>query len=121
MDRTDTVARFRELEEAGLVRLRFVPEEESYFDVYGEPDTKEERDETCRMIDLHGLYSVIGEVKRDAGPECPTCHRSDREGWEVVDSCGMIFGNDLEPSEGSYVLDIMSACVKATVAVTVPS
>ena len=34
-----TIETFRALESDGLVRLRALPETESYFDVYGEPDS----------------------------------------------------------------------------------
>lgn len=78
---------WEQAEDAGLVRLRFEPEEENYFDVYGEPDDPEERAETVRLIETHGVWWVVAEyLSQDDGS------------WRQADSIGMLFGNDLGTS-----------------------
>ena len=106
------VKRFEDLEGGGRVRLRLEPEVESYFDVYGEPEgytdihgrrhsAEEEHQEICGMIDLHGLWFVVAEVR------CPCCGA-----WEWADSIGMcIYRDPLDFCENAYVPDLMAAAI----------
>lgn len=102
-DAADIYTRFLLAQAQGLVKIRAEYEEESYFDVYGEPDTKKERDEICRLIDQWGMYCVLTEAK------CPCCGS-----WELSDSIGMCIYNDpLSPFENDYVIDLMDSALKA--------
>jgi hypothetical protein len=67
-------------------RIIVEPEQESYFDVYGEPDTPEDRADICDLIDRDGLWWYAAQRK------CPHCGA-----WETVDSIGMIIG-DIKPT-----------------------
>jgi hypothetical protein len=97
------VDRFRTEECAGRVRLNAAPEEESYFDVFGEPNTKEERAEIVRAIERDGLWCISSAVL-DA----------DGAAWHVVDSIGMVNGpNPLDPFTSDYVVDLMRAALEA--------
>ena len=91
---------WEQAEEASLVRLRLEPEEESYFDVYGEPDSKRERDAIIREIELNGCWYMLGEYRLPDGS------------WEHGNSIGMITGYD-DPSENWYTADIMAETIDA--------
>lgn len=104
---------FTDAEGAGLVRLRAEPEQESYFDVYGEPEgftalngrrvsAKEERDDIAKLIDTVGCWWIVAEWQ-------------DAEGfWHASDSVGMnIHHNPLDPRDNCYVLDLMRSAVDA--------
>jgi len=94
---------FRNLERHGFVRLRAEPEQESYFDVFGEPDSAEERQEIVDSINLHGCWWVVSEFRGDDGR------------WHRADSIGMCAGyqNVLDPEENDYVCDLMASAVNA--------
>lgn len=86
------------------VRIRAEAEQENYFDVYGEPDSAEERADIIHQLDTYGLWYVVGERK------CPACGQ-----WETVDGVGMCMGyNDpTNPHENVYAYDIMDATLEA--------
>lgn len=110
---------WRELEAQGKVRLRAEDEQESYFDVYGEPDTERERKAIIESIELNGNYWCVAEyLVREECPagdcECPF-HRDGREEWEQADSIGMCAGyNDpLDPFENCYIIQLMQSAIDA--------
>lgn len=101
---------WRDAEEAGLVRLRAEPEDESYFSVYGEPggyrdarghwvSAEEERKAIVEQIERDGCWCVLSEVWTG-------------ERWEVADSIGMcIYSNPCDPFQNDYVPDLMSSAL----------
>jgi len=96
------ISEFRSLESQGLVRLRALPETESYFDVYGEPDSARERQEIIDQIENSGCWFVVSEFYTDGQ-------------WHHADSVGMCVGysNPLDPSENYYVEGLMDSAVRA--------
>lgn len=97
------------------VRITAEPSDESYFDVYGEPEgyvdvngrwhsPEMERKELIATIDRHGLWTVISEVLDPQTGE-----------WEMVDSVGMNCGysDPCDWLENCYVPDLMSAALEA--------
>lgn len=95
-----TIETFRALESDGQVRLRALPETESYFDVFGEPDSAQERQEIIDQIDRCGCWCVVSEFYADGR-------------WHHADAVGMCVGyNDpLDPAENAYVEDLMRAAI----------
>lgn len=85
-------------EEAGLVRLESEAEQESYFDVYGEPDDAEEREDIIRRAEWPGFWTVFSQFQTDSG-------------WETADSIGFIEGNDVN-DENPYVLDLKESALR---------
>jgi hypothetical protein len=93
-------------EDIGAVRLIQRDEQESYFDVYGEPDgyeglngkrvsAEDERKEIIRLIELNGCVYVAGQFWTGTH-------------WETADSIGMcIYDRPLDPFDNEYVVDIM--------------
>lgn len=88
-----------EAEENGLVRIVVEPEEDNYFDVYGEPDTSEERNDIIEQIDRDGLNHFASQYRK---------RRIDE--WETADSIGMVIG-DLASS--GYEDDLKRAALDA--------
>jgi hypothetical protein len=110
-----TLLAWEELEAQELVRLRADPEEENYFDVYGEPDgyvdgngrrvsAEQERKELEREIELNGCWFVRSEYRATPDDE-----------WERADSIGMLTGyrDPLSPFQNNYVIDLMRAAIDA--------
>jgi hypothetical protein len=97
-----TIETFRALESDGQVRLRALPETESYFDVYGEPDCAHERQEIIDQIERTGCWFVVSEFYAD-------------DAWHHADSVGMCVGYDdpLDPAENMYIEDLMRAAIRA--------
>ena len=96
-----TIETFRALESDGLVRLRALPETESYFDVYGEPDSAQERQEIIDQIDRDGCWCVLSEFYADGA-------------WHHADSVGMcVYARPLDPAENCYVDGLMRAAIDA--------
>jgi len=97
-----TIETFRALENDGQVRLRAVPEIESYFAVFGEPDDAQERREIIDQIERTGCWCVVSEFYADGA-------------WHHADSVGMCTGYDdpLDPAENAYVIDLMRAAIRA--------
>ncbi len=96
-----TYYQFRVLEAAGKVRIAAEPEEDNYFDVYGEPDTKQEREAIVAALEQHGCWHVYTEVK------CHCCGN-----WERADSIGMcVYSNPTSPFENDYVIDLMRRAI----------
>ena len=98
------IAKFRELEDTDKVRIVAEPEQESYFSVYGEPDTAEERDAMVAELELNGCWWVCAQVA------CPKCGE-----WQHVDSVGMCTGysNPTDPMQNVYVIDLMESALAA--------
>lgn len=83
-----------------LVRLRMDYEQESYFDVYGEPDTARERENIVRYLELWGCYSVYTEFLDENGE------------WQLADSVGMcVYEHPLCPFDNEYVVDLMQSAL----------
>lgn len=110
-----TVAEFEDLEREGYVKLELEPEQESYFDVYGEPDgyvnqfgrkvsAADERKELEDLIERLGVWCSVGSFRIDL----------DNDDWELADSCGMHCGyNDpADWRENWYIPDIMSETIR---------
>jgi hypothetical protein len=97
-----TIETFRAFESDGLVRLRALPEIESYFNVYGETDSAQERQEIIDQIDRHGCWLVVSEFYADGS-------------WHHADSVGMCVGysDALDPSENCYIEGLMDSAVRA--------
>jgi hypothetical protein len=94
-----TIETFRALESDGLVRLRALPETESYFDVFGEPDSAQERQEIIDQIESNGCWLVVSEFYADGQ-------------WHHADCIGMcVYSNPLDPAENCYVEDLMRAAI----------
>lgn len=104
-----TLVQFSELEDQDLVRITATEEQESYFAVYGDPDTEKERKQITHEIELNGCWFVFTEYK------CACCGR-----WNRADSIGMcVYSNPLDPLQNWYVPDLMySAIQSATTAPT---
>lgn len=96
-----TIETFRVLESDGLVRLRAYPEIESYFDVYGEPDSAQERQEIIDNIDQNGCWFVESEFFADGQ-------------WHHADSIGMcVYNRPLDPAENYYVESLMKSAINS--------
>ena len=97
-----TIETFRAFESDGQVRLRALPETESYFDVYGEPESAQERQEIIDQIESNGCWFVVSEFFADGS-------------WHHADSVGMCVGysNPLNPAENCYVEGLMDSAVRA--------
>lgn len=90
---------WNQAERAGLVRLRAIPEEESYFDVYGRPDDPKELAELTRLLETWGCYCVVSEVNHGDAT---------RDDWQHADSVSMcVYKKPLDPFDNSYVPDLM--------------
>jgi hypothetical protein len=98
--REQRIAReWEKAEDAGLVRMVAEPENENYFDVYGEPDSQEEREEIADRIERDGVYMYAAQyLNQDTGE------------WETADSIGMIFG-DIN-GEGYYEFDLKDSALQ---------
>ena len=107
-----TLAAWREAECAGLVKIEAEPEQESYFDVFGEPEgytnvqghevtAEQERKEICEQLDRNGCWCVV------------TYYWEDHE-WHRADSIGMCTGcNDpCSPFENCYVTGLMRSALE---------
>lgn len=102
------LARWRELEAQGKVRLTVEPEQESYFDVYGEPDSERERKALEGTLENLGCYWVASEY-------LSACTCGETEEWEQADSIGMcVYEDPTDPFENCYVIDLMDAAIKAS-------
>ena len=98
----NVLAKFRKMESRGLVRLRAEPEEENYFDVYGEPENEKDKKAIIHSIETYGCYWIVSER---ACSKCGT--------FEHKDSIGMcIYKNPLDPFENDYVIDLMENAIK---------
>lgn len=108
-----TILAFRELESRGLVRMRAEPEQENYFDVFGEPESytnaqghevsaDKAREDLIATLDRDGCWWTVSEW-------------FDGDEWQHADSCGMHAGykNPLDPFENCYVIQEMRAAVDA--------
>jgi hypothetical protein len=96
-----TIEAFRASESDGLVRLRAFPETESYFDVFGEPDSAQERQEIIDQIESNGCWLVVSEFYADGQ-------------WHHADSVGMcVYARPLDPAENCYVEYLMRAAIDA--------
>ncbi len=105
LDSAKTLLAFREAESKGLVRMLAEPEDESYFQVYGYPDTKKEREEMERIIERDGCWRSASEW-------------FDGDSWNHADSCGMHTGysDPLDPFENGYIIQEMQAALDALAA-----
>lgn len=106
-----TVARFGECKvlpdvssppEVPAVRIRAIPEEESYFSVFGEPDDKRDRAAMVDILDTYGCWTILSEAFDPLSGE-----------WTVADSLGMNTGyhDPASPFENAYVPDMMRAAL----------
>lgn len=100
-----TITEWQEAESAGLVRLKADEERESYFSVYGEPDSEQERKAIVHSLELYGCFVVYSEVN--------TGSEASGDNWEMCDSVGMcVYKNPLDPFENYYVPDLMQAALR---------
>ena len=90
-----------EFENREDLRIGIDPEYENYFDVYGEPDTKKEKESIMHYLDLWGLYTVYVEYK------CKQCGE-----WILGDSVGMCCYEDpADPLENWYIPDLIAGTI----------
>jgi hypothetical protein len=93
-----------ELESKGQVRLKQDPEQESYWDVYGKPDSEKERRAINDLIERWGCWYVFCEY------QCRCCGS-----WKHGDGVGMIIEPNPLSLENPYLIDIMEGTMeKAT-------
>lgn len=91
----------------GMVRLGVEPDQDNYFDIYGEPEgytnadgaevtAEQERQDIIDLIDRDGIWWVFAEYRI-----------SPRHPWEIGDSIGMIIGanNPYEDDLKSTTID----------------
>lgn len=94
---------FDDAEKAGLVRIEAHPEEESYWDVYGEPDSPKEKKQIEEALESMGCWYVVTEWRPSPDAE-----------WEHADSVGMCVNqNPTSPDENCYVPQMMRAALDA--------
>lgn len=102
------IARFEDLEAAGYVRIVAEPHEESYWDVYGEPGSEREREETNRLLESWGCWYVYSEYRLSM----LRTHVPENE-WHHADGVGMcVYRNPTSPLENCYVVDLMMAALE---------
>ena len=83
------------------VRIYMEPELESYFDVFGVPDSEREAKEIQETIENLGCWWITSEVY------CPACKE-----WEHSDSIGMcVYENPLDPLENFYIVELMCSAL----------
>jgi len=100
MNPQSIISEFRILESQGLVRLRAEEENESYFSVYGKPESEKERQEMIETLERTGCWCVISEFFADGA-------------WHFSDSVGLCTGyeNPLNLEENTYVIDLMRSAI----------
>lgn len=100
LDNARTVLAFQEYEDAGLVKIEAEPEQESYFDVFGEPESGHERKATIAMLERDGCWCVISKYW-------------DGSQWQLADSIGMCAGysDPTDPLQNCYVPDLMRSAI----------
>lgn len=108
-----TLLEFQAAEADGFVKLDAIPEEESYFDVYGDPE---------EYTDIHGKRvsakqardHIVEQLERD-GNWCVVSYWFDGSRWQFADSVGQCLGysNPLSPFENCYVTDLMASALRA--------
>ena len=107
-----TILRFRELESRGLVRMRAEPEQENYFDVFGDPEayTNAQGHEVSAE---QAKADLIATLDRD-GVWWTCSEWFDGQEWHHADSCRMHTGykNPLDPFENCYVIDEMAEAIR---------
>lgn len=83
------------------MRIVAEPEQENYFDVYGEPDDEKDRAEMETLLERYGCWVVFAQIALPNG-----C-------WETVDSVGMNTGyaDPTDPFENCYVPQMMRAAL----------
>lgn len=96
------IEQFKRLEDTGRARIIAEPEVNNYFDVYGEPDDPEEKQDIIDLIEREGIYYVLVQVC------CKCCGQ-----WKTVDSIGMIIGNPTDPVNNPYYADLARAAIDA--------
>lgn len=108
MDSAKTLLEFRQLESAGLVRMRCEPETENYFHVYGEPEPRRGQTQKQATKELEAL------LERD-GVWWTVSEWFDGDEWQHADSCGMHTGykDPLSPFENCYIIQEMQAAIDA--------
>jgi hypothetical protein len=115
-----TLARWRELEDLGVVRLRVEPDDDadlSFLDLDHYQDTREGRAAAKHVRDLYerdGAWGTISEYRTD-----PT----DDDAWEQADSCWGHIGykDPASPFENWYVCDEMAEAIEQYEAATAPA
>lgn len=78
---TKILDKWEDLEADGMVRIIALAEDESYFDVFGKPDSERDRKRIVEEIELNGCWVVVSQVYND-----------ETDKWEWYDSIGMCTG-----------------------------
>ncbi len=106
-----TLAEWRVLESAGLVRLRAEPEQESYFSVFGEPDGYEGAN--GRRVSAEQARKEMEEIIERDGNWCVVSQYWDGEKWRHADSIGQCTGysNPIDPFCNDYVVGLMASAI----------
>ncbi len=111
LDSARTLANWREAEGAGLVRLRSEPEEENYFDVYGEPEAYEGAN--GRRVTAEMAKAQIVETLENWGCFCVISEVFEDGEWVHADSIGFcVYEDPLDPFDNSYVVDLMAKAME---------
>lgn len=85
--------------EIGECRLVTVPETESYFSVYGKPDSEEERKSIVDAIENYGCVTLFAQVWNG-------------DSWQTAYSVGFcIYHDALDPHENAYAVDAMREAI----------
>lgn len=96
------LVKWEEMEDAGIVRLKKEEERESYWDVYGKPESEKDKRETNKLIERFGCWYVYGEYK------CQCCGS-----WNHGDSIGMVMDPDPLSVNNPYLIDVMHETIRA--------
>ena len=109
-----TLLAFAEAESDGLVRMRCEPEQESYFDVYGDL----ERDGVTRNghpLSREQARTALVETLELDGVWWTCSEWFDGSEWQEADSCGMHTGysDPLNPFQNCYVIGEMQSALDA--------
>ncbi len=96
-----TIIQFRELEEQGKVKIEAEEEQENYFSIYGEPDSKRERRFISDFIEQYGNWCII------------TSYQDAQGEMQHADSLGnCIYKKPLCPTENDYLPQMMKAAIE---------
>lgn len=107
-----TLEAWEPLEDAGLVRLTAEPEEESYFDVFGDPEGYTRLDGK-RVTAVEAKQALEASIERDGCWYVMSEYWNGAE-WVNADSIGMCAGyaNPMDPFQNCYVVDLMRAAIE---------
>jgi hypothetical protein len=109
---TRILAKWNEMESEGLVRISAEPEQESYFDVFGEPEGY--TDGFGRRVSADQAKKELIDILERDGCWYVKTEFLNGEEWEHADDIGMITGykDPCSPFQNCYVPDLMSSAIE---------